>query len=185
MLHASPISAISLSMPHLFSPLSSSHTHADIPSSSLPATRVRLWWPRQVTDGDLTALLTVNWVLIKPKHVWEMLIIHCRLREAGVQPWEHCGCCMCVFCFIITSPHCDKKRFIGIITSYGRRSWELRGRMDWVSAASLDSPAPQAVSLTKINMAENLTNSNLQVLKQTRSKLSSGISHHTCQKVGC
>ena len=64
--------------------LSNAHRHTQTHAHSLPRC---LWleyisrWPRQVTDGDLTALLTVNWVLIKPKHVWEMLIIHCRLRE--------------------------------------------------------------------------------------------------------
>lgn len=109
MLPASPVSAISLSVPHLFlSFIKQAHTHTHRLPHSLWLEYIS-WWPRQVTDGDLTALLTVNWVLIKPKHVWEMLIIHCRQREAGVQPREHCDyACACVPLLYNHFPHCDK-----------------------------------------------------------------------------
>ncbi len=51
-------------------------------------------------------------------------------------------------------------------------------RQDGLGVSSVPGySSPQAVSLTKINIDENLTNSNLGVLKQTLWKLSSGISN--------
>lgn len=121
------------------------------------------WWPRQVTDGDLTALLTVNWVLIKPKHVWEMLIIHCRLRR-GRTLWL----LMCVssVCYRFLQMH-----------YYSFMALQLRStRQDGLGVSSVPGySSPKAVSLTKINIDENLSNSYLGVLKQTLQKWSSGI----------
>ncbi len=83
------------------------HTHTAFVSHRLEYIS---WWPQQVTDGDLTAPLTVNWVLIKPKHVWEMLIIHCRLREAGVQSGENIVSTHVQRVSLLFNhfPHCDK-----------------------------------------------------------------------------
>lgn len=113
------------------------------------------WWPRQVTDGDLTALLTVNWVLIKPKHVWEMLIIHCRLKESSlenivtmhVHPWF-----ILIFPTVIISPFTASQP--GSVMQDGFGVLSIPGYF-----------SPQAVSLNKINIDKNLTNSNLTVLK--------------------
>lgn len=158
-----------------FSPLhQNSHTHAH--SLFLPS----LWlqyvsrWPRQVTDGDLTALLTVNWVLIKPKHVWEMLIIHYSLREAAVQPGEHCACA-CAWVSLVYNhfAHCDKTirvllSIYGIAAEKYEAGWTGCLEPPWIL-----QPSGLTVVLTKINTDEN---SNL-ILKQTLWKLSWGISN--------
>lgn len=130
------------------------HTHTQGLSHSLRLEYIS-WWPRQVTDGDLTALLTVNWVLIKPKHVWEMLIIHCRLKESSlenivtmhVHPWF-----ILIFPTVIISPFTASQ--LGSVMQDGFGVLSIPGYF-----------SPQAVSLNKINIDKNLTNSNLTVLK--------------------
>lgn len=139
MLHASPVSAIRLSMPHLFlSFIKRPHTYTHRLPRSLWLEYIS-WWPRQVTDGDLTALLTVNWVLIKPKHVREMLIIHCKLSEAGVQPQEHCDYMHMRLRFIITFPIVIKP----LGHYYPFMALQLRSmRQDGLGVSmSLDTPA--------------------------------------------
>lgn len=144
-----------MKLPHI-------HTHR-LPHS--PWLECISWWPRQVTDGDLTALLTVNWVLIKPKHVWEMLIIHCRLRDAGVQPWEHWDYA-CAFASLVYNhfPHCVKTTG-ALLSIYGMRQ----------NGLSVSTPTLKLYLSPKINIDENLTNSNLGVL--TLWKLSGRISN--------
>lgn len=161
--------------PIFFSPSSwQPHTHTH--SLFLPSLWLQYvsWWPRQVTDGDLTALLTVNWVLIKPKHVWEMLIIHYSLREAGVQPREHCACvCACVSLVYNHFPHCDKTirallSIYGVAAEKYEAGWTGCLEPPWIL-----QPSGLTVVLTKINTDEN---SNL-ILKQSLWKLSWGISN--------
>lgn len=99
-----------------------------------------------------------------------MLIIHCRLREAGVQPEEHCDY-MHVHArlrFIITLP---------IVIKPSGHYYPFRSmRQDGLGVSGVPGyPGLQAASLTKINIDGNLTNGNLGVLKQTLWKLSCGI----------
>lgn len=141
------------------------HTHATPPHTQPPTSVLRqehiTWWPLQVTDGNLTALLTVNWVLIKPKHMWEMLIIHCRLEESNL---ENTVTMHVHRWFIITFPCCDKITIIGIADEKCEAGWTV-----WCIPGCKDPGAP---SLSKINMDKDSANSDPAVLKQTLAKLS-------------
>lgn len=159
-LHASLVPVVSLSVPHLFQSFIITHT----PTSVLRQEHIT-GWPLQVTDGNLTALLTVNWVLIKPKHMWEMLIIHCRLEESNL---ENTVTMHVHRWFIITFPWCDKITIIGIADEKREAGWTV-----WCIPGCKDPGAP---SLSKINMDKDSANSDPAVLKQTLAKLSKGSS---------
>lgn len=139
---------------------SSKYTHTHKPTNILRQEHI-IGWPLQVTDGNLTALLTVNWVLIKPKHMWEMLIIHCRLEESNL---ENTVTMHVHRWFIIASCCCDKITIIGIADEKNEARWTV-----WCIPRCSD---PRAASFSKINMDKDSANSDLGDLKQTLAKLS-------------